>query len=213
MIIGEVRISLEADGWEVWRLVETSSAAVHLLCYHCCISVMVSCCHWLVRSAPQWPRAVFKAEEVVKFAALAEETWTSFATVVFLNSGLAALPELSDTAGVYDSLSFKSLYSAPRVLQVFEGTSGIDAKKTACEFTGDILRTPVSEDMLGKIHHHHLHHLGRTAGEVCCGGCGGRGWLGLYMQTTEVFLNCYCLGSVSLSWFSYQMLLFLKYHK
>lgn len=36
------------------------------------------------------------------------------------------------------------------VHQVFEGTSGIDAKKTACEFTGDILRTPVSEDMLGK---------------------------------------------------------------
>lgn len=34
-------------------------------------------------------------------------------------------------------------------VQVFEGTSGIDAKKTACEFTGDILRTPVSEDMLG----------------------------------------------------------------
>lgn len=34
--------------------------------------------------------------------------------------------------------------------QVFEGTSGIDAKKTSCEFTGDILRTPVSEDMLGK---------------------------------------------------------------
>ncbi|MED6284996.1 hypothetical protein CHARACLAT_024574 [Characodon lateralis] len=37
------------------------------------------------------------------------------------------------------------------VVQVFEGTSGIDAKKTACEFTGDILRTPVSEDMLGTI--------------------------------------------------------------
>lgn len=35
-------------------------------------------------------------------------------------------------------------------VKVFEGTSGIDAKKTACEFTGDILRTPVSEDMLGK---------------------------------------------------------------
>uniref|UniRef100_A0A4W5R474 V-type proton ATPase subunit B, brain isoform n=1 Tax=Hucho hucho TaxID=62062 RepID=A0A4W5R474_9TELE len=33
------------------------------------------------------------------------------------------------------------------VVQVFEGTSGIDAKKTACEFTGDILRTPVSEDI------------------------------------------------------------------
>lgn len=28
---------------------------------------------------------------------------------------------------------------------------GIDAKNTICEFTGDILRTPVSEDMLGRI--------------------------------------------------------------
>ncbi|KAG2466030.1 VATB2 ATPase, partial [Polypterus senegalus] len=37
------------------------------------------------------------------------------------------------------------------IVQVFEGTSGIDAKQTACEFTGDILRTPVSEDMLGRI--------------------------------------------------------------
>merc|ERR1712136_219993 len=34
------------------------------------------------------------------------------------------------------------------VVQVFEGTSGVDAKNTVCEFTGDILRTPVSEDML-----------------------------------------------------------------
>ena len=33
---------------------------------------------------------------------------------------------------------------------MFEGTSGIDAKRTTCEFTGDILRTPVSEDMLGR---------------------------------------------------------------
>ncbi|OTF79298.1 V-type proton ATPase subunit B-like protein, partial [Euroglyphus maynei] len=37
------------------------------------------------------------------------------------------------------------------VVQVFEGTSGIDAKYTTCEFTGDILRTPVSEDMLGRV--------------------------------------------------------------
>lgn len=55
------------------------------------------------------------------------------------------------------------------VVQVFEGTSGIDAKHTVCEFTGkffcwqnhflnyvfyklgDILRTPVSEDMLGRV--------------------------------------------------------------
>ncbi|CAH8520047.1 unnamed protein product [Heterobilharzia americana] len=37
------------------------------------------------------------------------------------------------------------------IVQVFEGTSGIDAKNTTCEFTGDILRTPVSEDMLGRV--------------------------------------------------------------
>lgn len=37
------------------------------------------------------------------------------------------------------------------VVQVFEGTSGVDAKNTTCEFTGDILRMPVSEDMLGRV--------------------------------------------------------------
>jgi len=37
------------------------------------------------------------------------------------------------------------------VVQVFEGTAGIDAKHTHCEFTGDVLRTPVSEDMLGRV--------------------------------------------------------------
>lgn len=42
------------------------------------------------------------------------------------------------------------------VVQVFEGTSGIDAKNTTCEFTGDILRTPVSEDMLGQFAHFFL---------------------------------------------------------
>lgn len=35
--------------------------------------------------------------------------------------------------------------------QVFEGTSGIDARHTVCEFSGDILKTPVSEDMLGRV--------------------------------------------------------------
>ena len=47
-----------------------------------------------------------------------------------------------------DSLSL--LKHITRTQQVFEGTSGIDAKYTTCEFTGDILRIPVSEDMLGE---------------------------------------------------------------
>lgn len=37
------------------------------------------------------------------------------------------------------------------VVQVFEGTSGIDAKNTSCEFTADIMKVPVSEDMLGRV--------------------------------------------------------------
>jgi V-type H+-transporting ATPase subunit B len=37
------------------------------------------------------------------------------------------------------------------VVQVFEGTAAIDAKHTACEFSGDIMRVPVSEDMLGRV--------------------------------------------------------------
>eukprot|EP00879_Flechtneria_rotunda_P002805 GHRR01003016.1.p1 GENE.GHRR01003016.1~~GHRR01003016.1.p1 ORF type:complete len:477 (+),score=137.63 GHRR01003016.1:99-1529(+) len=37
------------------------------------------------------------------------------------------------------------------VVQVFEGTSGVDNRKTTLEFTGDVLKTPVSRDMMGRI--------------------------------------------------------------
>ncbi|CAH2075814.1 unnamed protein product [Thlaspi arvense] len=37
------------------------------------------------------------------------------------------------------------------VVQVFEGTSGIDNKYTTVQFTGEVLKTPVSLDMLGRI--------------------------------------------------------------
>ena len=36
------------------------------------------------------------------------------------------------------------------VVQVFEGTSQIDNRKTKCEFTGEILKMGVSEEMLGR---------------------------------------------------------------
>jgi vacuolar-type H+-ATPase subunit B/Vma2 len=35
-------------------------------------------------------------------------------------------------------------------LQVFEGTSGIDNRNTRCAFTGDVLKMPISEEMLGR---------------------------------------------------------------
>lgn len=37
------------------------------------------------------------------------------------------------------------------VVQVFEGTSGIDVRDTHIEFTGSSMKLPVSEDMLGRI--------------------------------------------------------------
>jgi V-type H+-transporting ATPase subunit B len=36
------------------------------------------------------------------------------------------------------------------IVQVFEGTSGIDNTNTRCEFTGDVLKMPMSEEMLGR---------------------------------------------------------------
>eukprot|EP00697_Spironema_sp_BW2_P005619 gnl/Spiro4/17838_TR9490_c0_g1_i1.p1 gnl/Spiro4/17838_TR9490_c0_g1~~gnl/Spiro4/17838_TR9490_c0_g1_i1.p1 ORF type:complete len:509 (+),score=163.91 gnl/Spiro4/17838_TR9490_c0_g1_i1:85-1611(+) len=37
------------------------------------------------------------------------------------------------------------------IVQVFEGTSGIDNRGTHVEFTGDVMRQAVSEDMLGRV--------------------------------------------------------------
>ena len=36
------------------------------------------------------------------------------------------------------------------VVQMFEGTSGIDNTKTRCKFMGDVLKMPISEEMLGR---------------------------------------------------------------
>lgn len=44
------------------------------------------------------------------------------------------------------------------VVQVFEGTSGIDNRHTTAEFTGDVLRTPVSEEVLGRCVTTSRHH-------------------------------------------------------
>lgn len=36
------------------------------------------------------------------------------------------------------------------IVQIFEGTNGIDNRDTFCEFTGDVLRMPISAEMLGR---------------------------------------------------------------
>lgn len=42
------------------------------------------------------------------------------------------------------------IYGSRAVVQVFEGTSGIDNRHTNCSFTGDVLKMPISEEMLGR---------------------------------------------------------------
>jgi V-type H+-transporting ATPase subunit B len=37
------------------------------------------------------------------------------------------------------------------IIQVFEGTSGVDVKATRVQFTGDTMKMAVSEDMLGRV--------------------------------------------------------------
>jgi V-type H+-transporting ATPase subunit B len=42
------------------------------------------------------------------------------------------------------------IFGKQAVVQVFEGTAGIDNTFTRCEFTGDVLKMPISEEMLGR---------------------------------------------------------------
>ncbi len=41
-------------------------------------------------------------------------------------------------------------FTTARRAQVFEGTDGIDNTRTHCEFSGDVLKMPISEEMLGR---------------------------------------------------------------
>lgn len=36
------------------------------------------------------------------------------------------------------------------MVQIFEGTSGIDTVKTHVEFTGDVMKMAISDEMLGR---------------------------------------------------------------
>lgn len=63
----------------------------------------------------------------------------------------AEIVQLRLSDGTIRSGQVLEVTGSKAIVQVFEGTSGIDAKHTLCEFTGDILRTPVSEDMLGRV--------------------------------------------------------------
>merc|ERR1719167_1352064 len=89
------------------------------------------------------PRITYKTVSGVNgpLVILDNVKYPKFAEIVNLR-----LPDGSQRAGQVLEVS-----GSKAIVQVFEGTSGIDAKYTTCEFTGDIMRTPVSEDMLGRV--------------------------------------------------------------
>lgn len=43
------------------------------------------------------------------------------------------------------------VHGSKAIVQVFEGTEGVDNKHSHLEFTGEVLKMPVSEDMLGRV--------------------------------------------------------------
>lgn len=114
------------------------------------------------------PRIVYKTVSGVNgpLVILDDVKFSKFAEIVKLN-----LPDGSQRTGQVLEVS-----GSKAIVQVFEGTSGIDARVTTCEFTGrirlfvhlclinyfhffcfisfsagDILRQAVSEDMLGRV--------------------------------------------------------------
>ena len=47
-------------------------------------------------------------------------------------------------------LQILEVYGNRAVVQVFEGTTGIDNKNTRIQMTGDVLKMAISEEMLGR---------------------------------------------------------------
>ncbi|KAJ3283321.1 Vacuolar ATP synthase subunit B [Rhizoclosmatium sp. JEL0117] len=63
----------------------------------------------------------------------------------------AEIVELTLPDGTKRSGQVLEVQGKRAIVQVFEGTSGVDVKATRVSFTGDILKIPVSEDMLGRV--------------------------------------------------------------
>eukprot|EP01010_Urceolus_cornutus_P002211 NODE_281_length_1852_cov_1373.740433_g228_i0.p1 GENE.NODE_281_length_1852_cov_1373.740433_g228_i0~~NODE_281_length_1852_cov_1373.740433_g228_i0.p1 ORF type:complete len:487 (-),score=121.99 NODE_281_length_1852_cov_1373.740433_g228_i0:314-1774(-) len=86
---------------------------------------------------------------------------TEYATITHVNGPLVILdgvknPQFSEIVqlqlgdGTIRAGQVLEVNGSKAIVQVFEGTSGIDAKNTTIQFTGNVLELGVSEDMLGR---------------------------------------------------------------
>lgn len=66
------------------------------------------------------------------------------------NPKFAEIVEVAMADGEYRSGQVLEVSGNKAVVQIFEGTAGIDNTKTRCKFVGDVLKMPISEEMLGR---------------------------------------------------------------
>lgn len=88
-----------------------------------------------------WPPLPLPSTSPLSSTPLPPSQFPSFNEIVSLT-----LPDGSNRRGQVLEVS-----GSKAIVQVFEGTSGIDVRDTHIEFTGSSMKLPVSEDMLGRI--------------------------------------------------------------
>ena len=75
--------------------------------------------------------------------------------LVFVKSvtgvGYGELVEVSAPSGESRTGQVIDVSEEVTIVQVFEGTSDLDTKKTAIRFTGETIKLPVSLDFLGRV--------------------------------------------------------------
>ncbi|RLN31660.1 hypothetical protein BBJ28_00004610 [Nothophytophthora sp. Chile5] len=70
--------------------------------------------------------------------------------VILENVKFAEIVNLTLASGEKRQGKVLEVQGSKAVVQVFEGTDGIDNRHTHCEFTGDVLKMAISEEMLGR---------------------------------------------------------------
>ena len=100
-------------------------------------------CSWLIPSQAtcRAGQCQGRVHEVFVMSMLTADQFPSYNEIVQLT-----LPDGSKRGGQVLEVQGKKA-----IVQVFEGTSGVDVKATHVEFTGSSMKLPVAEDMLGRI--------------------------------------------------------------
>lgn len=70
--------------------------------------------------------------------------------IAYYGPGVTAFPPPPVVSVCVCVWQILEVFGSRAVVQVFEGTSGIDNRNTRVSFTGDVLKMAISEEMLGR---------------------------------------------------------------